>query len=63
MEPEVLELARETRSSIEVSRNAKAEYAWKIKVYLEDGAETDALKRLGAIDDELRTYFLAAEAE
>lgn len=61
MEPEILELSRETRSSIEVSRNAKGEYAWKLKLYLEDGAEGDALDRLSRIDDELRVRFLSAE--
>ncbi len=46
MDPEeqTITLARETRSSIELKRNAKGEYAWDIKIYFEDGyqhAESD----------------------
>ena len=60
MEPEssVAELARETHSSIEVTRNAKGDYQWVLKRYYEDGAEDYALAQLKLIDVELRRAFL-----
>ena len=51
------ELAKENRSSIEVSKNAKGEYAWKIKVYYEDEKEDNPLGRIKDIDTNLRVMF------
>jgi hypothetical protein len=62
MEPELAELSRETRSSIEVSRNHAGIYTWRIKRYYEDGAVDDALHVLSLIDDELRALFLTEAA-
>lgn len=63
MEPtSVLTLARETRSSIEVTRNRSGEYQWVTKIYFTDNEEGDALDRLSRIDDELRDRFLAESA-
>ncbi|MDE2104999.1 MAG: hypothetical protein KGL39_47615 [Patescibacteria group bacterium] len=51
------ELQRITRSSVELSKNAKGDYQWVIKAYFEDGQEDDALDRLKHIDDELRKQY------
>lgn len=63
MEPEVMQIERETRSSIEVSRNAKNEYSWKCKAYFGEGEEEDALVRLRAIEIALRQFYLEGGAE
>jgi hypothetical protein len=57
---EHLALARETTSSIEVSRTSKGEYSWHIKLYGEnaDDAAGDALMRITRIDARLRELFL-----
>lgn len=57
---EVLGLAREARSSIEVSRDAKGVYRWDIKLYFDrqDGDELPTIIQLSRIDDELRRLFI-----
>lgn len=60
-EPQVALLARETRSSIEVTRNARGDYQWSAKVYFEEGHALDALAVLSGIDDELRARYLPEE--
>lgn len=57
----VEELARETRSSIELTRNAKGDYQWVIKCYYEDGQHVQALARTWAIDSALRKDYLPKE--
>ena len=51
------ELAKENRCSIEVSKNAKGEYSWKIKIYFEDEKADTPTTRLKAIDEDLRVLF------
>ena len=58
--PNVVQMARETRSSIEVTRNRTGDYQWVMKLYFEEGHEAQAIVMLGTIDEELRTYFLTA---
>jgi hypothetical protein len=62
-EPQVALLARETRSSIELTRNARGDYQWVMKVYFEEGHAQSALAVLSVIDDELRARYLPAETE
>ena len=55
----VTELRRELPHSIELTRNARAEYQWSIKLYFE-ATETGAATcfQLGLIDGWLRERFL-----
>lgn len=53
---QALILERETRSSIELKRNAKGSYEWTVKVYYEN--HHDALADLEYIDKELRERYL-----
>lgn len=55
---EVVNLARETRSSIELKISAKQEPHWDVKVYYEDGHEDEAVNTLERIDARLRELFL-----
>ena len=58
MEPKaVAELAHENRSSIEVSRTSKGEYAWHIKRYYEENVNA-AMTQIHNIDQSLRMMFL-----
>lgn len=54
--------AREATSSIEVTRDAKGSYGWKVKVYF-DGSElngyVDPLVRIQRIDANLRETYLS----
>ena len=59
---DVAQLARETRSSIEVQRAKDGTYYWTLKLYFEEGDQSDTISTLGLIDSELRTYFLPDEA-
>jgi hypothetical protein len=68
-----VQLARETRSSIELSRDAKGVYRWDIKLYF-DAALIDAynepdgeapralraLRLLHSIDERLRDQFISS---
>lgn len=60
IDPNSASLAREARSSIEVSRDAKGVYRWDIKLYFdaEAGAEDVVLSRLRRVDADLKTIFL-----
>ena len=58
--PVIVQMQRETHSSIELTRNAKSEYQWQIKIYHEDGDEDSALQTLQHIDTRLREMFLPA---
>ena len=53
-----LELQRETRSSIELTLNAKRDYQFSIKIYFENGLEDEALARIEKIDAALRSKYL-----
>lgn len=71
---DVEQLARETRSSIEVTRNSKADYQWVIKLYFDAeteivvdsptdeepalGEASEALRLIELIDTRLRNQFL-----
>ena len=57
---DLTELRRETRSSIEVTRNSKGEYQWVIKRYHEDTPDetAQALKDISSVDRSLRTEYL-----
>jgi hypothetical protein len=57
-------LARETRSSIELTRGARDEYRWSIKRYYDEtetGAELAALSEIERVDERLREVFLQEE--
>lgn len=63
MEPNaqpVAAIQRETRSSIELTRNAKGDYQWAVKAYFEEGNEEDALAMLETVDQTLRAVYLGA---
>lgn len=54
-----IEVSHENKDSIEVSMNAKGDYAWKIKKYW--GGDIDQISAAGIIDDidkDLRAKFL-----
>lgn len=55
------EISTSTTDSIELTRNAKGEYQWTIKVYHEPGKDSEALERLGATDAQLREDYLKKE--
>ena len=59
----VEELARETRSSIEVTRNAKGDYQWTIKHYHEAGDEAVAFDTIKYVEILLRHFYLDGGAE
>lgn len=53
---QLLQLAHENRSSIEVTKNAKGERTFAVKLYWDqdqEGAEQKALERIAFIDAEL----------
>jgi len=62
-EPQIVQLARETRSSIEVTRNAKGDPQWTIKAYCEDGQEEEALDRIRSVELQLRNFYLFGGVE
>ena len=53
-------IKRELPHSVEVTRNAKGEYGWTIKLYFEDTHGRDAAGRIADMDAHLRTLFLVA---
>lgn len=55
---ELAELQRETRSSIELTRNSKGDYQWVIKSYYEEEQADVALKVINGIDVVLRAEYL-----
>lgn len=59
--PPVVSLERETPSSVEVTRNAKGDYQWSIKVYCEVGMETFAAEKAVRVDDLLRQQYSLPE--
>ena len=52
------QLARETRSSIELTRNAKSDYQWVIKIYYADGEQGVALQEIIQADEKLRFRYI-----
>jgi hypothetical protein len=63
---DLAELRRETRSSIEVTRNRDGGYQWSIKRYYDqdrDGELEEAEVQLSAIDTFLCSRFLVARME
>ena len=58
--PSLTMLQRETRSSIEVTRNARGDYQWTIKQYHEatGTAAFAAIEDVSIIDARLRSLFL-----
>ena len=50
-------LERETPSSVELTRNARGEMQWQIKVYCEAGLEGSAALTAVAVDDSLRREY------
>lgn len=60
---QVAQLQRETRSSIELTRNSKGDYQWVVKQYHEGTPEsiTEAMQSLSRIDAQLRREYLPAE--
>ena len=52
-------IEHEKRDSIELSKNAKGEYAWKVKLYFDDADETSpsVVDELAAINYLLKTKF------
>lgn len=61
---ELVQLQRETRSSIELTRNAKGDYQWVIKRYHEntDEDQRKALADIRATDAQLRLDYLPGPA-
>ncbi len=57
-EPQVLQLQRETNSSIELQRAKDGTYYWTVKVYWEWNHEAAALITLAYIDKDLRATYL-----
>lgn len=57
-EPVVIQLQRETRSSIELTRNARGEYGWVIKLYCEGGDMGSGVDVLQDVDQALRRLYL-----
>ena len=55
-----VELQHEKRDSVEVTRNAKGEYGWKIKQYYNAPTETadDIISHIKYVDQHLREAFL-----
>ena len=51
-------LERETNSSIELTRNAKGDYQWSIKLYAEGGDTAQVVETLRLVDADLRDCFL-----
>lgn len=60
---DIEQLARETRSSIELTRNAKGDYQWVIKAYHETGGEQTALATVSLVDYALRERYLPKPTE
>lgn len=58
------QLQRDTRSSIELTRNAKGDYQWSIKRYYDQNADEsdDAIRDLEHVDTELRRAYLPETA-
>ena len=57
---QVAQLAHENRSSIEVTRNAKSERTWAIKLYGDQdtpGEMERVAERVKALDDTLKGWF------
>ncbi len=52
------QMQRETRSSIEVTRNSRSEYQWVLKVYYEESKHFEAITVLEVVDRELRDWFI-----
>mgnify|MGYP001597407994 CR=1 FL=1 len=52
-----VQLERETPSSVELTRNARGEMQWQIKVYCEAGLEGSAALTAVAVDDSLRREY------
>jgi hypothetical protein len=50
----------QSRSSVELTRNAKGDYQWSLKVYFDEGAQEQALATVGAMDAQLRATYLGA---
>lgn len=47
--------------SIELTRNAKGDYQWSIKIYWEENGLTEALVTLKTIDETLRLQYLTGK--
>ena len=53
------EMEFDHRSSVEVSRDAKGDYRWTVKVYFNQGdPEAQPIAQIGALDETLRAKFL-----
>lgn len=59
MEGQLLQVARESRSSIELSRDAKGVYRWDIKIYFDaqEDDETGVIQQIRRVDQTLRSMF------
>lgn len=47
----------QAQSSVELSRNAKGEYAFSIKLYFTDDQEPDVVRRISVLHDELTELY------
>ena len=56
--PVIVQMQRETHSSIELTRGQRQSYSWVIKLYHEEGYEDSALQTLQHIDTRLREIFI-----
>ena len=59
-QPVIVQMQRETHSSIELTRGQRQSYSWVIKLYHEEGDEDSALQTLQHIDARLREMFIPA---
>lgn len=56
---QVVEVAREARSSIELDRDSKGTYRWAIKIYFDaqEDDETGVIQQIRRVDQTLRSMF------
>lgn len=59
MTEEIAELRKDSRDSVEISKNAKGEYSWKIKRYYDATSQNygEIVQELIDIDTELKENF------
>ena len=53
-----VETTENTSDSVELTRNAKGDYQWTVKLYFQPKAEVEAMHRLDSLDRALRKQYL-----
>jgi hypothetical protein len=54
----IVETRTEEACSIEISRNAKGDYSWSVKVYGDSEALEDIVRKIKAVDKNIRRRFI-----